>query len=259
MIIEQREHTLDVCDVARILNGARIHESVLCLAVHELSRQELHLVAGDAQLAASVDEARDAESGCTAVVVFASGLELARELLRIGVLDGSASIHWHLGLDLPETLDVLDAMAGVELAHGMSVTGINQLASGIVVTTGHAGAGTDMLDANSFRRGVQAASLHRQQQEPIERSTGQETERLLRQKLLHTLQVVEPLLDTTPSCARAHDVAAEKQLIQLKRKYDALERRYKSLATSQLGKVTLRLWARKNASRHGRSTAPRAR
>lgn len=277
MIVDQTERALDVWAGVLILNNARIHESVLCLAVHHLSRQELNLVAGDAQIIASVDEALDAEDGYAAVVVYASGLELALELLQIGVLDDSATIHWHLDLDLPDTLEVLDSMSGAQLSRGMKVVGINHARSGTVVTTGlaekvrsglaHAGAdadsgtspGTDKWDANSFRHGVQAASIPRHQQTDLGLPTAQERERLLLQKLLHTLQVVEPLIDPTPSGAKTHDVAAEKQLILLKRKYDALERRYNSLAASQLGKLTLRLWARKSVNRHGRVTAARAR
>ncbi|AIY00882.1 hypothetical protein ART_1283 [Arthrobacter sp. PAMC 25486] len=254
MSIQQRERTLEVWDGAETLNNARIHEAVLCIAPGELTRQELHLVAGDAQIIKSMDEAPSmAEASYTSVVVFAAGLELARELLQINALDGTGRIHWHLGMDLMETLEILSRL---ELPFGVRVESTNHAAPGTVVTTGLTTGG--MLDTLSFHRGVQAGSLHRTGQTATGQATAPDTERLLQQKLLHTLQTIEPLIDAAPSCTGLHDGDAETQLIVLKRKYDALERKYTSLAASQMGKLTLRLWARKRRSRSRFAAATKA-
>lgn len=110
---------MEVWDGAEVLNNARIHESVLCLAPHELTRQELRLVAGDAQFIKSIDEAPAvAEASYAAVVVFAAGLELARELLQLNALDGTCRIHWQLGLDLMEVLETGTAATAVWCAGG---------------------------------------------------------------------------------------------------------------------------------------------
>jgi hypothetical protein len=46
----------------------------------------------------------------------------------------------------------------------------------------------------------------------------------------------------------------ENELILLKRRYDALDRKYTALSNSRLGALTLQLWARKNP-RHNTATA----
>lgn len=249
MSIQQRERTMEVWEGAEVLNNARIHESALCLAPHELTRQELRLVAGDAQFIKSIDEAPAvAEASYASVVVFAAGLELARELLQLNALDGTCRIHWHLGLDL---MEVLETLARLQLPFGVRVESVNHSEAGTVVTTALTTGG--MLDTDSYRRGVQAGSAHRPVHPgAVHQATGQgtapDTGRLLQEKLLHTLQTIEPLIDAVPPCGHPHDGDAESQLILLKRKYSALERRYNSLAASQLGKLTLRLWARKRGS-----------
>lgn len=245
MSIQQRERTLEVWDGAETLNHGRIQESVLCLAPQVLTRQELSLVAGDAQIIKSVDEASGVvEASYASVVVFAAGMELARELLQGNALDGTRRIYWHLGVDLLTTLEIL---AGLELPFGVRVESVNYSEAGTVVTTALTTGG--MLDTDSYRRGVQAGSAHRHGHPAPGQAAAPDTGTQLQEKLLHTLQTIQPLIDSAPSCDHPHEDDADSQLILLKRKYSALERRYNSLAASQLGRLTLRMWARKSGSK----------
>lgn len=245
MSIQQQERTLEVWDQVVTRNNARIQESVLCISAEPLSREELSLIAGDAYILGTVEEATEtAGLPCTSVVVFADGLELARSLLEIGALDATGRIHWNLETGLLETLERLDRL---QLPFGVRVESINHTDSGVVVTTAITASGA--LDAESYRRGVEAGLAATQDRDGIEQLSGdasaQRETRTLQEKLLRALQSMEPLIEGASDCSRPHDGTAEKELILLRRKFDALDRKYKALAASRLGKLTLRLWDRK--------------
>lgn len=245
MSIQQHERTLEVWDRAVSRNNARVQGPVLCLSTGPLSREELSLIADDAYILVSVEEATEiAGLSFASVVVFADGLDLSRSLLEIGALDATGRIHWNLKAGLLATLKALDLL---QLPFGVRVEGINHTDSGVVVTTAITPGGA--LDAESYRRGVEAGEVGASTRTRIERPTGdgpsQRETRALQEKLLLALQTMEPLIEGTPDCTRPHDGIAENELVLLKRKFDALDRKYTALATSRLGKLTLRLWARK--------------
>jgi hypothetical protein len=55
-----------------------------------------------------------------------------------------------------------------------------------------------------------------------------------------------PVTAVQPEGPKADSTRLENDLILLKRRYDALDRKYTALANSRLGALTLRLWAKKN-------------
>lgn len=249
MSVKQQQRTMGVVESVECQSNARIQEAVLCLATGNLTRGDLRLLEGDAHILTSPEEATDfASDYYSCVVVFPCGLGLARDLLQINALDSSRRIHWQLGKGLLESLDIL---AQLDLGPNVHAVGINHVEGGTVVTT--ALATGSLLDADSYRSGVQAGSAGNSSDGGMEGPAGSMTvhdsDRQITEKLLSMLQTVEPLSsDAPPACERAHDESAEHELALLKRDYRALERKYCSLAASRLGKLTLRLWARRRST-----------
>lgn len=194
--------------------------------------------------------------------VTSSGLGLAMELLESGSLDPSLPILWTLQLPLFETLDKLQT---VGLPHASTVHSVGgDIMNTFVVTA--AGSGVT-LDSESFRVGVEVgASLMRRGTDagdaPATAWANQELD-LLRRKHLSVLELLSPAAEAVPAVgsgtanadSRSSDTKRlENDLVLLKRRYDALDRKYAALSKSRLGALTLRMWDRRNPRNKNAST-----
>lgn len=223
----------------------------LIIAGASIPAPELRHTLSDAVIARSMEDFRSVRFiEIQHFVATADGFSLALELLEAGELDPASHIVWSLGLPLLETLARLNAVGFPE---GVTVRRISGDAENSVVTT--AGGSGLQLDFGSFTAGLEvgAALLGHPGwgTNPHHQLETMQALALLRQKHLSVLESLSPVDAESPAAGVAPAPAAdsariENELILLKRRYDALDRKYTALSKSRLGALTLRLWARKN-------------
>lgn len=224
----------------------------LVIAGASASTAELRYAPADAVIARSVADFRATKFvEIHHYVVSADGFLLAGELLAAGDLDPARQILWSLDLPLLETLARLNTIG---LAEDVTVCRVSGDLEQSVITTA-AGSG-GKLEADSFRAGLQVGATlggNGQGSNP-EDSTSSQALALLRRKHLSVLESLSPVdaekqaEAVQPEGSTADSARLENDLILLKRRYDALDRKYTALANSRLGALTLRLWAKKNPS-----------
>lgn len=223
----------------------------LVLSGAAASTAELLHAPADALIARSVEEFRAIQFvDVQHFVVTADGFKLAMALLVSGDLDPASQIVWSLELPLLEALERLNSIG---LPEGVTVGKIGGDMENAVVTTA-VGSGLN-LEFGSFRAGLEVGAKLlgcRVQDNSDADSTTGDAFALLRRKHLSVLECLSPVDAANPVSAIQPDASTadtgrlENDLILLKRRYDALDRKYTALSNSRLGALTLRLWARKN-------------
>lgn len=217
---------------------------------------EVRHTLSDAVIARSVEDFRSIRFvEVQHFVVTADGFSLALDLLESGDLDPGSPVAWNLDLPLTETLERLNAVGFPE---GVAVRRISGDAENSVVTT--AGGSGLQLDFASFSAGLEVAAAllghGGRATSPYYQEGTVQALALLRQKHLSLLEGLSHVDIESPAAAVGPDAPAadgsrlENDLILLKRRYDALDRKYTALSNSRLGALTLRLWARKNPRQH---------
>lgn len=227
----------------------------LVIAGVSASREDLLAAPSEALIARSVEDFHAMPSvGVRHVIVTANGYNVTLELLESGDLDPAAPIVWSLGLTVVETLARLGEIG---LPEDVTVRRIGGEAENSVVTTAR-GSGLE-LEFDSFRAGLEVGA--RLEGRGPDTGSGDYAElfhefALLRLKHLSVLESLSPV-DAPNAATAAHPDAPtadttrlENDLILLKRRYDALNRKYTALSSSRLGALTLQLWARKNPRRN---------
>lgn len=214
------------------------------------STAELRSAPSEALIARSIEDFRSMSFvEIRHFVATAEGFSLTLELLEAGDLNPASHIVWSLDLPLLETLAKLNELG---LPENVTVQRIGGDAANSVVLT--AGGSGRKLDFESFRAGLEvgAAMAEGNQGNRSDRcSTTDQALDLLRRKHLSVLESLSPV-DTDPEVVarpqtQGQDASRmENELILLKRRYDALDRKYTALSNSRLGALTLQLWARKN-------------
>ncbi|MCO4276558.1 hypothetical protein NG701_19410 [Pseudarthrobacter sp. HLT3-5] len=224
----------------------------LVIAGASASTTELRHAPSDALIARSVEDFRSIQFvEIQHFVVTADGFSLALELLEPGHLNPASHIVWSLDLPLLESLERLNAIGLPETVTVRSIGG--DMESSVVTTAGGSGLS---LDFDGFRAGLEAGAKLAGGEVQGNRSDGDsETDHalaLLRRKHLSVLEslspvdAAKPVAGLQPETPAADATRLENDLILLKRRYDALDRKYTALSNSRLGALTLRLWARKN-------------
>jgi hypothetical protein len=249
---------------------------IVVLASPDAPEEELPRLSEDVVLVRSVSEYRLAASFAPdCVLVLASGLELANDLLQQGTLDPASRIAWALSPSVPENLARL---TGANLATETAVCGYLVLDHNLALVTangagppnsggpegrGPAGESNQGLDGEAFALGLKLADLAAALDRDLS-GVDQQTALLqeLQTKHIDLLQALDAGAGSIAGVAaplgrgQAMDAGAaeakidtlQKELAQLKKKYDRLDRRYKALANSRMGKLTLKLWERKRIS-----------
>lgn len=230
-----------------------LHGPALIIAGASVPASELSHTLSDAVIARSVEDFRSIRFvEIQHYVATADGFSLALELLEAGDLNPASHIVWSLGLPLLETLARLNAL---DFPEGVAVRRISGDVENSVVTTA-GGSGLE-LDFDSFSAGLEvgAALLGHEgwATDPYRKQGTGQALASLRQKHLSLLESLSP--DSTEAGTRPHvpsvdSARVENDLILLKRRYDALDRKYTALSNSRLGALALRLWARKNPRQH---------
>lgn len=254
-------------DAASELTEAKpLFGPALIIAGESASTDELLHAPSDAIVVRSVEDFNASQFvALQHTVVTADGFDLALELLESGSLNSASSIVWNLGLPL---LDTLGRLSMIGLAKDITVSTICGDTEGAVVTTSR-GSGAE-LEFESFVAGLQVDAALSGSQNRGEYSvalSGPDVELgMLRQKLLSVLEGLSPADAKKPATGlgtdryrtetdrSAESLRLENDLILLKRRYDALERKYTALSNSRLGALTLRLWAWKNSHRNKKIT-----
>lgn len=224
----------------------------LVFAGASASTAELRHAPSDALIARSAEDFRSIQFvDIQHFVVTADGFSLALELLGSGDLGPASQIVWSLDLPLLESLERLNAIG---LPEDVTVQGIGGDMENSVITTA-AGSGLN-LEFDGFRAGLEVgATLSGHGGEATNSEAYAKIDQafaLLRRKHLSVLEslspvdAANPVAAVNPEAPAADTARLENDLILLKRRYDALDRKYTALANSRLGALTLRLWARKN-------------
>jgi hypothetical protein len=214
------------------------------------STAELRSAPSEALIARSVEDFRAMSFvEVRHFIATADGFNLALGLLQAGDLDPASHIVWSLDLPLLETLARLNEMG---LPENVAVQRIDGNAErSVVITAGGSGL---RLDVDSFMAGLEVGSALAdggQGNTSVHSATTEQAFELLRRKHLSMLESLSPV-DADPVAAANPKTPGpdarrmENELILLKRRYDALDRKYTALSNSRLGALTLQLWARKN-------------
>jgi hypothetical protein len=236
--------------VAGLTENGPIPGPALVLAGPTASTAELRSAPSEALIARSVEDFRSMSFiDVRHFVATADGFNLALELLQNGGLDPASPIVWSLDLPLLATLARLHEMG---LPENVTVQRIGGSAeSSVVITAGGSGL---RLDFDSFRAGLEVGAALAEGgpgNRSEHSSTTEQAFELLRRKHLSVLESLSPV-DAEPVAAARPQTPGqdasrmENELILLKRRYDALDRKYTALSNSRLGALTLQLWARKN-------------
>lgn len=244
-----------------LIGAAPLPGPALVIAGASASTAELRRAPSDAVIVRSVEDFRSTQFvEILHYVVPADGFGLALELLESGELDSACQIVWCLDLPLLESLARLNSIG---LPEDVTVRRIGGDVEQSVITT--AGGSGLKLEFGSFRAGLEVCAMllghGGQRSSPEDHSTVGQALTLLRLKHLSVLESLSPVdaenpvAAVPPAASTADSSRLENDLILLKRRYDALDRKYNALANSRLGALTLRLWARKNPRQNKANSA----
>lgn len=250
-----RDSRIGLDGAADLAENRPLPGPALVIAGATASPEDLLSAPSEALIARSVEDFRAMPSvGVRHFVATANGYDVTLELLESGDLDPAAPIVWSLGLTVVATLARLSEIG---LPEDVTVRRIGGEAESSVVTTAR-GSGLE-LEFDSFRAGLEVGAMLAGRGPDTD--SGDYAEMchelaLLRLKHLSILESLSPV-DAPNAAAAAHPDAPtadttrlENDLILLKRRYDALDRKYTALSSSRLGALTLQLWARKNPRRN---------
>lgn len=227
----------------------------LIIAGASVSARELRLTSSEAIIARSAEDFRSIKFvEVQYYVVLADGFNLALGLLKSGDLNPTSQIVWSFNLPFLESLSRLRTIG---FPDDVAIRGIGGHMDMSVITT--ASGSTRKVEFESFRAGMDVSAAlwgH----ESLESKSGYPSEigrelALLRRKHLSVLESLPSAAGgkTTSATRTEHPVVdssrLENDLILLKRRYDALERKYTALANSRLGAATLRIWDRNKSRR----------
>ncbi|MHA7303926.1 hypothetical protein ACX80E_01560 [Arthrobacter sp. TMN-49] len=233
-------------DSLSIVHNAVITTPVLCISGEGPGHDQIAVAGNNVFFVAdssefenlSVNDYRD-------VLVLDPNHAVVNRILPIVTEDRNRAIHWYFQVDLQTALEQL---ATLNLPSRLKLIQINFLPKAIVLSTGHHGGLT--LDNDSLRAGVQAGILAATAGQPRHvASRHQDYIQELQQKLFAALSLISDMENANTLASDKGAVPTEtdthdNELILLKSKYDALERKYDSLSGSKLGKLTLKLWSK---------------
>lgn len=240
---------VNIVETFQAHDGPLVQGSVGVLCSGALSRRELQIVQADLFLIRSADEFRSATSASLhSFLILPSGIDLTRELLLSGAFQNDVTLIWAFGQPVLESLLTLDTMG---LSQGTSIFGFAGMNDDSLLMTRRSN--DAVLDRGSFEAGLRTARTETTKPS-MALHGGEELSsaelRDLRFKHLNLLKTLGPTLpsksaDIDDSEKPREPLKLENDLILLKRRYDALDRKYTALANSRLGRVTLKLWDRK--------------
>lgn len=230
---------------AEIVDVQRLANTLVVLCDQDPSRHELLIFRADMIFVRSREEFMNTPNiRPDAYLVLAGGLSLARDLVRDGLIESADKIIWAFERTIPESLGTLQTMRLSPSATVCAFAGSPD--SAILVSEGNDEPGANM---ESFLMGLAVSPLGTAPGRGGAGPSGNPHEaafRKLADKHLNTLQSLgapaQPGERSADRLESADAAKLENDLILLKRRYDALNRKYNSLASSRLGQLTLRIW-----------------
>ncbi|MBG0739165.1 hypothetical protein IV500_07125 [Paeniglutamicibacter antarcticus] len=263
--IAQEQGTVGFSRSVEVLADMELGKTIIAIVGASVSRAELQTLDSDLILVHSAEEfLASGFVAADACLVVPSGLNLARKLVADGLINFNCHLIWAFGLPVIQSLDVLQT---VDLPEGSLVCGFGGLREAALLVTARNNHGTEGnqfldegYDAESFRAGIRVgvhsaalSAVHEQGAAECpshgDLSSASRLLNELRLRHLNLLQTLGPTMDAVPHSSELpgppEAVQLENELILLKRRHDALERKYNSLAGSRLGRLTLKLWDRK--------------
>ncbi|RAX45688.1 hypothetical protein DQ354_09500 [Arthrobacter sp. AQ5-06] len=247
--LETVQEPIAISLAAQVLSTRLAAGVTVVLCVDEPSRDELQILDADLIVVRAEEDFRNLPVGTAdSYLVLASGLKLAREVLEAGLVSSDDRIIWALGFPFLETLELLGS---VGLPADTAVCVFAGEPSSAVVVSEACEAGR--VDFASFQAGLALSELG-SADVPQESAVVRELDSRFRElatQHLNLLQTMAPAAAGALSTAEAREAPKsddvqkmENDLILLKRRYDALNRKYNSLAGSKLGRLTLKMWER---------------
>lgn len=229
-----------------IVHRAVITNPVLCISAEGLEHDQITVAGDNVFIVADSSQLETVSvNDYTDLLIVEPNHALVNRILPIVAEDTKRAIHWYFQVDLQTALEQL---ATLNLSSKLKLVQINFLPKAVVLSTGHHGGLA--IDSESLRAGVQAGILAAKAGHPRHvDSHNQDYIRELQHKLFAALGLISATEETNTLALDNGKVLAEtdthdNDLILLKSKYDALERKYDSLAGSKLGKLTLKLWSK---------------
>ncbi|MHA7178318.1 hypothetical protein ACX80D_16905 [Arthrobacter sp. Sr24] len=238
------DNTVEGLDIVEIVTDATVYEPVLCISTTALTRQELAMIKGTAYFANSVEDIIGSNDfDYENVLIYSNALALLDNEIVRNLLQNVPRVHWHLEESLIAALTIVgNALYPTRLF----VQQINFRSTGVIITTSP----RSVIPADNtwFTSGIRAGKMETRFSEgQVVKAETTDESQFLRAKLLMALKSIDLIVDSESSEKDSqkpiHSTAeVENQLILLKNRYDALDRKYNSLAHSRLGKLTLKLW-----------------
>lgn len=247
-IVVPAPEPIRISRAAEVVDQRQLAGLVVVLCEGDPSRHELQIFNADMLVVRTREEFLDSPIVTPdAYLVLASGLSLAKDVLQSGLMKSEVRVIWALGQSVAATLGTLQT---VGLPPDTVISAFAGLPESAVLVAENSNA--DTVDLLSFRIGLAISAMGTAKSERnagAQNSTQDHAFRKLAHNHLNTLQslgtAAQPLERSTDRLQLADAEKLENDLILLKRRYDALNRKYNSLASSRLGQLTLKIWERK--------------